>query len=393
MKGPRKPRSTAAKVLIAAIAAVVLFVGGCSALLGVAITAGMGGKFSSAGNQAVIDCTVAGAEALPSGGTGKGIPANYLPDLEKAAKVSGIPVPWLAAQIRAESNWDPTVTSPVGATGLAQFMPGTWAAYGSGSPTDPHAAIAAQGRYMGYLLGLAKQSGYPGSPLDLAFAGYNSGWGNVTLWAGIPPFSETQNYVAHIREYAKEYGASKDTLDYKPGPSQKDAACDAATTKPTGKNDYPWPNAPYWPIGADAPMPGAESPQGFYHRECVDFAMWRVNQQLGSTGPNNLKYLNSTFRGDGGVLGNAATWLQGWQVKGWPTGTTPKPGAIAFYAAFSPAIGGGEYGHVAVVKTVNKDGTFLEEGYNMLPNDHQYYTAIIPNTAPTKFLYIPQGAR
>ncbi|UKA77651.1 CHAP domain-containing protein [Arthrobacter sp. FW306-07-I] len=131
------------------------------------------------------------------------------------------------------------------------------------------------------------------------------------------------------------------------------------------------------------------SPLGMFNRECVDFALWRVNQQLGSsTAP--YKILNGTFRPDGALLGSALTWKDGWDAKGWPTGMTPRVGAVVWY---SPGTGGadGTYGHVAIVKAVNGDGSFLEEGYNgnPAPNDHTYYTRTVQNGAPSAFLYLP----
>jgi Transglycosylase SLT domain/CHAP domain len=380
-------RGTGFKIAAAVLALFLCFAVGITSLVLIASTAAINAAQSKA-QQVSVDCSLP-APGLPAGvEQAKGIPAAYRADLAKAAKASGIPAAWLAAQIQAESNWNPNATSPVGAMGLTQFMPGTWAEYGKGSPTDPHAAIAAQGRFMAHLYDQAKGSGYAGDPLELAFAGYNAGWGNVQVWAGIPPFPETRNYVAHIKEFAKAYGAS-DAAVTAAKTTAKDG-CDAGSGTVSGKDDYPWADTPYCPIGGTCPD-GAVSVQGFFNRECVDFAMWRVNQQLGSTGRDNLKYLNGTFRGDGEVLGHATTWLQGWEVKGWPTGTTPKVGAVVYYVGGSPAIGGGSYGHVAIVKEVLKDGTFIEEGYNMLPNDHRYYTAIKSNTAPTRFLYLPEG--
>ncbi|WP_442961155.1 CHAP domain-containing protein [Pseudarthrobacter sp. J64] len=132
-----------------------------------------------------------------------------------------------------------------------------------------------------------------------------------------------------------------------------------------------------------------QSPLGMYNRECVDFALWRVNQQLGSNSAP-YKMLNGTFRPDGGVLGSALTWKDGWDAKGWPTGKTPRVGAVVWYA---PGAGGadGTYGHVAIVKAVNGDGSYLEEGYNgnPAPNDHTYYTRTVQNGTPSAFLYLP----
>jgi surface antigen len=126
-----------------------------------------------------------------------------------------------------------------------------------------------------------------------------------------------------------------------------------------------------------------------FNRECVDFALWRINQQLGST-TAPYKILNGTFRPDGALLGSALTWKDGWDAKGWPTGGTPRVGAVVWY---SPGTGGadGTYGHVAIVKAVNGDGSFLEEGYNgnPAPNDHTYYTRTVQNGTPSAFLYLP----
>lgn len=131
------------------------------------------------------------------------------------------------------------------------------------------------------------------------------------------------------------------------------------------------------------------SPLGMFNRECVDFALWRINQQLGST-TAPYKILNGTFRPDGALLGSALTWKDGWDAKGWPTGKTPRVGAVVWY---SPGTGGadGTYGHVAIVKAVNGDGSFLEEGYNgnPAPNDHTYYTRTVQNGTPSAFLYLP----
>ncbi|MFE4230053.1 CHAP domain-containing protein [Arthrobacter sp. NPDC056886] len=144
-------------------------------------------------------------------------------------------------------------------------------------------------------------------------------------------------------------------------------------------DDLPWATAAIY-------QPSA---LGMFNRECVDFALWRVNQQLGSTRAP-YKILNSTFRPDGSNLGSALSWRDGWNARGWPTGSAPRAGAVVWYA---PGAGGADptYGHVAVVKAVNADGTYLEEGYNgnPAPEDHKYYTRTVDNHVPSAFLYVP----
>jgi surface antigen len=152
-------------------------------------------------------------------------------------------------------------------------------------------------------------------------------------------------------------------------------------------DDYPWKNSPTWlQAGANA---ASTSPLGMYYRECVDFALWRVNQQMGST-KAPFKFLNDSFRPDGQGLGSALTWKAGWDAKGWDSGSTPRVGAVVWYA---PGAGGADpsFGHVAVVKEVKDNGTYVEEGYNgnPAPADHSYYTRTVTNSVPSAFLYLP----
>lgn len=152
-------------------------------------------------------------------------------------------------------------------------------------------------------------------------------------------------------------------------------------------DDYPWKTSPTWlDVGVG---PASTSPLNFYYRECVDFALWRVNQQMGSSS-EPFKFLNGTFRPDGAVLGSAVTWKDGWDAKGWPTGSVPRVGAVVWYA---PGTAGADpkHGHVAVVQEVKEDGSYIEEGYNgeFAPNDHNYYTRTVQSNVPSAFLYLP----
>ena len=133
--------------------------------------------------------------AAPSARAGDAAPA-FVPDrwrdpLVRASARWNVPVELLAAQLYAESNFNPFAISRAGARGLAQFTPGTAKAYGLDDPFDGEASIDAQAHLMHDLLARYKTAA-------LALAAYNAGAGAVDRYTGIPPFSETQSYVARV---------------------------------------------------------------------------------------------------------------------------------------------------------------------------------------------------
>ena len=111
----------------------------------------------------------------------------------------------LKAQAIAESGLNANAISPVGAKGLAQFMPATfvewwdkvWGVKGipKGDPTNPESSISLQAAYMSSLL-----KAFSGQS-DAAFAAYNWGWGRMNK---------------HIQKYGKLTVAAlrKETSDY-----------------------------------------------------------------------------------------------------------------------------------------------------------------------------------
>jgi hypothetical protein len=119
------------------------------------------------------------------------VPARYAPLIIRAAQRWSVSAQLLAAQLYAESGFNPFARSPAGAEGIAQFMPGTAAAIGLLDPFDPEAAIDAQGHLMRDLLGRF-------GSVPLALAAYNAGPGAVAACGCIPPYPETRAYVARI---------------------------------------------------------------------------------------------------------------------------------------------------------------------------------------------------
>ncbi len=119
------------------------------------------------------------------------VPARFAPMISKAAQRWNVGAALLAAQIYAESNFNPYARSSAGAQGIAQFMPGTAAAYGLKNPFDAEAAINAQAHLMRDLL---RQFG----AVPLALAAYNAGPAPVQRCGCVPPYPETRGYVAKI---------------------------------------------------------------------------------------------------------------------------------------------------------------------------------------------------
>ena len=109
--------------------------------------------------------------------------------------------------IRQESGFRTGATSPVGAMGLMQLMPGTAARYGVTNPYDPAQSIMGGTRYLANLLRLF------GGRVDLALAGYNAGEGAVMKYGRrVPPYAETQNYVRTIGARYAQSGGNGVTL-------------------------------------------------------------------------------------------------------------------------------------------------------------------------------------
>jgi soluble lytic murein transglycosylase-like protein len=72
-----------------------------------------------------------------------------------------------------------------------QLMPATAEQYRVADVWDPEQNIEAGSRHLRYLLNRYKD-------VTIALAAYNAGQGNVDRYGGIPPFSETKDYVARV---------------------------------------------------------------------------------------------------------------------------------------------------------------------------------------------------
>ena len=120
----------------------------------------------------------------------------YAAHIAEAAARFGLPPAWIRAVMRAESAGDRHATSPKGAMGLMQIMPGTWAGlrlrYRLGAdPYDPRDNIIAGA---GYIRELFDRYGSPGW-----IAAYNAGPGRYEAsLTGRPLPLETRSYIANV---------------------------------------------------------------------------------------------------------------------------------------------------------------------------------------------------
>ena len=117
---------------------------------------------------------------------------------EEAAAKYDIDVNLLEAVAKAESNFNPNDTSSAGAMGIMQLMPATAKELGVTDAYDAEQNIMGGAKYLSNLL-----KKYDGD-VSLTLAAYNAGPGNVAKYGGIPPFTETQNYVKKVLSYMQE---------------------------------------------------------------------------------------------------------------------------------------------------------------------------------------------
>lgn len=116
--------------------------------------------------------------------------------IDAAASKYSLDPTLLHAVIRAESAYNPTAVSRKGAVGLMQLMPETAARFGVRNRYDPSENIEAGARYLSELIDMFQ------SDVRLAVAAYNAGENNVVKYGNkVPPFQETQAYVARVLNY------------------------------------------------------------------------------------------------------------------------------------------------------------------------------------------------
>ena len=125
--------------------------------------------------------------------------AAYQAEIAAAARQYGVEEAVVRAIIHAESSFNPMALSHAGAQGLMQLMPATARRFGVTNSYDAGQNIRGGVQYLAWLL-----KRFNGN-LTLAAAGYNAGEGAVDRHGGVPPYQETQRYVARVGVLADRY--------------------------------------------------------------------------------------------------------------------------------------------------------------------------------------------
>lgn len=297
------------------------------------------------------------------------VPAEYLEDVLRAGSVCPTVTPQvIAAQLEAESGFNPRASSGAGAQGIAQFMPGTWSSHGKDGDGDgkadvwnAHDAIYSQGLYMCELAGLVEhdlQGGtLVGDQLALTLAAYNAGIGNVERAHGVPAIGETRQYVERITERMSYYTGMQGGTIQAGEVSGKLGNC-------AERQAFCYGHATGNTVGA----------VGYPARNCT---LWAYQRRVALGLPV------------GSYMGNGADWANTARRLGYTVNHTPAPGAVMVFGRgtrVSSWFADPLYGHVAIVERVNADGSvYVSEGGTGFPTFPYYET--IRNATSYEFIH------
>lgn len=130
------------------------------------------------------------------------VPLNinaFASQIRSAAVYNAVDESLIRAIIHAESAYHPEAESPKGAQGLMQLMPATQVELNVSNPFDPAHNIAGGVRHLSTLLREF------GGNVTLVAAAYNAGSGAVRRYGGVPPYSETEEYVRRVKILYRRY--------------------------------------------------------------------------------------------------------------------------------------------------------------------------------------------
>jgi soluble lytic murein transglycosylase-like protein len=136
------------------------------------------------------------------------VPAAIRDVVEEKAREHGVDPLLVHAVIQQESAYNPFAVSPKGAEGLMQLIPATQRRFGVKNAFDIRQNIDGGVRYLAYLRTLFPDDRH-------VLAAYNAGEEAVNRYRGVPPYSETVNYVIQV---GMRYGQAQKARNEKPSP-------------------------------------------------------------------------------------------------------------------------------------------------------------------------------
>ncbi|MFY1699975.1 ricin-type beta-trefoil lectin domain protein [Solwaraspora sp. WMMA2101] len=192
------------------------------------------------------------------------VPDEYLAAVLAAGSICPTVTPArVAAQIMAQSGFDPNLLGPTGGQGIAQFLPQVWVQYvqtaGDATPWDAEVAIPALGSTMCRLVD--EMASLSDDPYPLALAAYHWGAGTIQAAADLDGSSTLAAFTTLVREHETFYAADARiggaTPPASPSPSgtPPPAAAPEATVAPA-----PGPTPPSKAPAANTPAPKATTP-------------------------------------------------------------------------------------------------------------------------------------
>jgi len=124
-------------------------------------------------------------------------PVELIELIDRIAAEQGVEDSLVHSVIRAESNYNAYAVSPKGAQGIMQLIPATAKRFGVNNAFDVRDNVLGGVKYLKFLLD------YYQNDYVRTIAAYNAGEAAVDKYKGVPPYSETRNYVYRVAENLK----------------------------------------------------------------------------------------------------------------------------------------------------------------------------------------------
>ncbi len=129
----------------------------------------------------------------------KSLPAGFEAMIRTTSERYGVDPDLVQAVMKVESDFNSSARSQKGGQGLMQLMPETARLHNVNNPYDPYENLEGGVRHLRLLL-----DHFQGD-LRLSLAAYNAGIKAVEKYRGIPPFSETREYIRRVLDYFQRY--------------------------------------------------------------------------------------------------------------------------------------------------------------------------------------------